>query len=211
MGEPAFNQMQVQASLGVDFASGVRTLLRQDPDIIMVGEVRDRDTGDMAVQAALTGHLVLSTLHTNDAPTAVTRMLDLGIPAYLINSTLLGVMAQRLVRTLCPHCKAPADPPDDATWEAITSPWRAEKPATTMAARGCLECRMTGYLGRIGLYEIMLMTPALRRLMTHEADDRAIREQAFRDGMKPLRVSGATKVAAGLTTADEVIKVAPLA
>jgi general secretion pathway protein E len=209
--EPAFNQMQVQASLGVDFASGVRTLLRQDPDIIMVGEVRDRDTGDMAVQAALTGHLVLSTLHTNDAPTAVTRMLDLGIPAYLINSTLLGVMAQRLVRTLCPHCKAPADPPDDATWEAITSPWRAEKPATTMAARGCLECRMTGYLGRIGLYEIMLMTPALRRLMTHEADDRAIREQAFRDGMKPLRVSGATKVAAGLTTADEVIKVAPLA
>jgi general secretion pathway protein E len=209
--EPAFNQMQVQSSIGVDFASGVRTLLRQDPDIIMVGEVRDRDTGDMAVQAALTGHLVLSTLHTNDAPTAVTRMLDLGIPAYLINSTLLGVMAQRLVRTLCPHCKTPSDPPDDATWEAITSPWRAERPATTMAARGCLECRMTGYLGRIGLYEIMLMTPALRRLMTQDADDRAIREQAFRDGMKPLRVSGATKVAAGLTTADEVIKVAPIA
>jgi general secretion pathway protein E len=209
--EPAFNQMQVQAGIGVDFASGVRTLLRQDPDIIMVGEVRDRDTGDMAVQAALTGHLVLSTLHTNDAPTAVTRLLDLGIPAYLINSTLLGVMAQRLVRTLCPHCKEPVDPPDDATWAAITSPWRGEKPAKTMAARGCLECRMTGYLGRIGLYEIMLMTPALRRLMTQDADDRAIREQAFRDGMKPLRVSGAMKVAAGLTTADEVVKVAPLA
>jgi len=209
--EPAFNQMQVQAGIGVDFASGVRTLLRQDPDIIMVGEVRDRDTGDMAVQAALTGHLVLSTLHTNDAPTAVTRLLDLGIPAYLINSTLLGVMAQRLVRTLCPHCKEPVDPPDDATWAAITSPWRGEKPGKTMAARGCLECRMTGYLGRIGLYEIMLMTPALRRLMTQDADDRAIREQAFRDGMKPLRVSGAMKVAAGLTTADEVVKVAPLA
>ncbi|HXT04237.1 MAG TPA: ATPase, T2SS/T4P/T4SS family, partial [Casimicrobiaceae bacterium] len=136
--EPAFNQMQVQAGIGVDFASGVRTLLRQDPDIIMVGEVRDRDTGDMAVQAALTGHLVLSTLHTNDAPTAVTRLLDLGIPAYLINSTLLGVMAQRLVRTLCPHCKEPVDPPDDATWAAITSPWRGEKPGKTMAARGCL-------------------------------------------------------------------------
>ena len=209
--EPAFNQMQVQPSIGVDFASGVRTLLRQDPDIIMVGEVRDRDTGDMAVQAALTGHLVLSTLHTNDAPTAVTRLLDLGIPAYLINSTLLGVMAQRLVRTLCPHCKEPGEPPDDATWAAITAPWKAEKPAQTMAARGCLECRMTGYLGRIGLYEIMLMTPALRRLMTQEADDRALREQAFRDGMKPLRVSGAMKVAAGLTTADEVIKVAPVA
>jgi general secretion pathway protein E len=209
--EPAFNQMQVQASIGVDFAGGVRTLLRQDPDIIMVGEIRDRDTGDMAVQAALTGHLVLSTLHTNDAPSAVTRMLDLGIPAYLINSTLLGVMAQRLVRTLCPHCKAPVDPPDDATWQAITAPWRGEKPAKTMGVVGCLECRMTGYLGRVGLYEIMLMTPALRRLVTHEADDRAIREQAFRDGMKPLRVSGAMKIASGTTTPDEVMKVAPLA
>ena len=209
--EPAFNQMQVQPAIGVDFASGVRTLLRQDPDIIMVGEIRDRDTGDMAVQAALTGHLVLSTLHTNDAPSAVTRLLDLGIPAYLINSTLLGVMAQRLVRTLCPHCKRPAEPPDDPTWSTMTSPWRGEKPAQVMQASGCLECRMTGYLGRIGLYEIMLMTPALRRLLTQEVDDRALREQAFRDGMKPLRVSGATKVAAGLTTADEVIKVAPLA
>ena len=111
--EPLFNQMQVQPAIGVDFAHGVRTLMRQDPDIIMVGEIRDRDTADMAVQAALTGHLVLSTLHTNDAPTAVTRMLDLGVPPYLINSTLLGVMAQRLVRTLCPHCKAPGEPPDD--------------------------------------------------------------------------------------------------
>jgi general secretion pathway protein E len=209
--EPAFNQMQVQPGLGVDFAAGVRTLLRQDPDIIMVGEIRDRDTGDMAVQAALTGHLVLSTLHTNDAPTAVTRLLDLGVPAYLLNSTLLGVMAQRLVRTLCPHCKRPADPPDDATWETMTSPWRGVKPDQVMAAAGCLECRMTGYFGRIGLYEIMLMTPALRRLLTHDADDRAIREQAYRDGMRPLRVSGATKVALGLTTVDEVIKVAPLA
>ena len=209
--EPAFNQMQVQPGIGVDFASGVRTLLRQDPDIIMVGEIRDRDTGDMAVQAALTGHLVLSTLHTNDAPSAVTRMLDLGIPAYLINSTLLGVMAQRLVRTLCPHCKASAEPPDDAAWQAITAPWKGEKPARTMRAAGCLECRMTGYLGRIGLYEIMLTTPALRRLVTQDADDRAIREQAFRDGMKPLRVSGAMKVAAGSTTIEEVTKVAPLA
>jgi general secretion pathway protein E len=185
--------------------------LRQDPDIIMVGEIRDRDTGDMAIQAALTGHLVLSTLHTNDAPTAVTRLLDLGVPAYLLNSTLLGVMAQRLVRTLCPHCKQPAEPPDDETWATMTAPWRGDKPSRVMAAHGCLECRMTGYYGRVGLYEIMLMTPALRRLMTHDADDRAIREQAYRDGMKPLRVSGAMKVAAGLTTVDEVIKVAPLA
>ena len=209
--EPAFNQMQVQPSLGVDFAHGVRTLMRQDPDIIMVGEIRDRDTADMAVQAALTGHLVLSTLHTNDAPTAVTRMLDLGMPAYLLSSTLLGVMAQRLVRTLCPHCKKPGEPPDDDTWKTITAPWRAEKPAQVMAPGGCLECRMTGYRGRIGLYEIMLMTPGLRRLVIADTDDVRLREQAFKDGMKPLRVSGAMKVAAGMTTADEVLKVAPLA
>jgi general secretion pathway protein E len=209
--EPLFNQMQVHPGIGVDFASGVRTLLRQDPDIIMVGEIRDRDTADMAVQAALTGHLVFSTLHTNDAPTAVTRLLDLNVPPYLLNSTLLGVMAQRLVRTLCPHCKKPGEPPDDEMWRTITAPWRGEKPATVMAPEGCVECRMTGYFGRIGLYEIMLMTPALRRLMNHEADDRAIRDQAFKDGMKPLRVSGAMKVAAGLTTAEEVVRVAPLA
>ncbi len=208
--EPAFNQMQVQPGLGVDFAHGVRTLMRQDPDVIMVGEIRDRDTADMAVQAALTGHLVLSTLHTNDAPTAVTRLLDLGVPPYLLSSTLLGVMAQRLVRTLCPHCRKPGPPPDEEAWRAITSPWRAERPAEVMAPVGCLECRMTGYLGRIGLYEIMTMTPGVRRLLVHDADDVRIREQAWKDGMKPLRVSGAMKVAAGVTTADEVVKVAPL-
>jgi general secretion pathway protein E len=209
--EPSINQMQVQPAIGVDFATGVRTLLRQDPDIIMVGEIRDHDTADMAVQAALTGHLVLSTLHTNDAPTAVTRLLDLGVPAYLINSTLLGVMAQRLVRTLCPHCKKPVDAPDDETWKMITSPWRAEKPAQVMGAVGCLECRMTGYFGRMGLYEIMLMTPALRQMVHEGTDDARIRDQAYKDGMRPLRVSGASKIVAGMTTADEVIKVAPLA
>jgi general secretion pathway protein E len=209
--EPAFNQMQVQPVIGIDFAHGVRTLMRQDPDIIMVGEIRDRDTADMAVQAALTGHLVLSTLHTNDAPTAVTRMIDLGVPAYLISSTLLGVMAQRLVRTLCPHCKRPGDPPDDDVWKTITAPWRAEKPQQVMTPVGCLECRMTGYLGRIGLYEIMLMTHGIRRMVVTDPDDAKLREQAFKDGMKPLRVSGAMKIAAGVTTVEEVVKVAPLA
>ncbi|HVO87998.1 MAG TPA: GspE/PulE family protein, partial [Casimicrobiaceae bacterium] len=208
--EPAFNQMQVQPVIGVDFATGVRTLLRQDPDIIMVGEIRDRDTADMAVQAALTGHLVISTLHTNDAPTAVTRAIDLGVPAYLLSSTLLGVMAQRLVRSLCPHCKKPGDPPDDDTWNAMIAPWKSDKPAQVMVPVGCLECRMTGYYGRIGLFEIMLMTPAIRRLITTDCDDRLIRAQAYKDGMKPLRVSGALKVAAGLTSAEEVLKVAPL-
>jgi general secretion pathway protein E len=209
--EPAFNQMQVQPTIGVDFAHGVRTLMRQDPDIIMVGEIRDRDTADMAVQAALTGHLVLSSLHTNDAPTAVTRLLDLGVPPYLISSTLLGVMAQRLVRTLCPHCKTLGEAPDEDTWRAMTAPWRGEKPAQVMRPAGCLECRMTGYFGRIGLYEIMLMTPALRRLVHSDTDDRVLRDQAFKDGMKPLRVSGAMKVGAGITTAEEIVRVVPLA
>ena len=209
--EPALNQMQVQTSIGVDFASGVRTLLRQDPDIIMVGEIRDRDTAEMAVQAALTGHLVFSTLHTNDAPTAVTRLLDLGVPAYLINSTLLGVMAQRLVRTLCPHCKSAGEPPEEDLWRMLTSPWRSERPASGwMDPVGCVECRMTGYRGRMGLYEIMVMTPAIRKLVDEHADDARVREQAHRDGMRPLRVSGAVKVATGLTTAEEVMKVAPL-
>jgi general secretion pathway protein E len=138
-------------------------------------------------------------------------MLDLGVPPYLINSTLLGVMAQRLVRTLCPHCKQPVEAPDDDTWRAITAPWRAEKPAQVMGPVGCLECRMTGFLGRVGLYEIMLTSQAVRKIIVGEYDDVRIRDQAYKDGMKPLRVSGAVKVAAGITTAEEVIKVAPLA
>jgi general secretion pathway protein E len=207
---PEFNQMQVQPVINVDFANGVRTLMRQDPDIIMVGEIRDHDTADMAVQAALTGHLVLSTLHTNDAPTAITRLIDLGVPSYLISSTLLGVMAQRLVRTLCPHCKQPGEPPDEETWRMLTAPFRAELPQHTQMPGGCLECRMTGYFGRIGLYEIMTLTPNLRKLIHAEAEDGKIREQAYKEGMKPLRVSGAMKVAAGFTTIDEVVKVAPL-
>jgi len=207
---PEFNQMQVQPIINVEFANGVRTLLRQDPDIIMVGEVRDHDTADMAVQAALTGHLVLSTLHTNDAPSAVTRLLDLGVPSYLISSTLIGVMAQRLVRTLCPHCKKQGDPPDEETWRMLTAPFRADPPQQTQMPVGCLECRMTGYFGRMGLYEIMTLTPSLRRLIHAEAEDAKIREQAYKEGMKPLRVSGAMKIAAGLTTVEEVVKVAPL-
>jgi len=208
---PEFNQMQVQPIINVDFASGVRTLLRQDPDIIMVGEIRDRDTADMAVQAALTGHLVLSTLHTNDAPSAVTRLLDLGVPPYLISSTLLGVMAQRLIRTLCPHCKAPGDPPDEETWRMLTAPFRADVPQETKMPVGCIECRMTGYFGRVGLYEIMTLTPAMRRLVHAGGDDAKLREQAYREGMKPLRVSGASKIATGISTTEEVVKVAPLA
>jgi len=209
MVEPAFNQMQVQTAIGVDFASGIRTLMRQDPDIIMVGEIRDLETAEMAVQAALTGHLVLSTLHTNDAPSAVTRLLDLGVPSYLMQSSILGVMAQRLVRTLCRHCKEQQDL-DDSAWELLTAPWKAPKPrGTTYFAKGCLECRMTGYSGRVGIYETMIMTPELRKIISPETDLAALQERAYKDGMKPLRISGAMKVAAGLTTVDEILTAAP--
>ncbi|HZN27541.1 MAG TPA: ATPase, T2SS/T4P/T4SS family [Burkholderiales bacterium] len=208
MVEPAFNQMQVQHGIGVDFASGIRTLMRQDPDIIMVGEIRDLETAEMAIQAALTGHLVLSTLHTNDAPSAITRMLDLGVPAYLLQSTMLGVLAQRLVRTLCLHCKEKHDV-DDSAWQTLVAPWKAAAPRdTTYANKGCLECRMTGYMGRIGIYETMVMTPDLRKAVGAAADLDALRERAYREGMKPLRLSGALKVAAGVTTLDEVMTVA---
>jgi general secretion pathway protein E len=208
MVEPTFNQMQVQAGIGLDFASGIRTLMRQDPDIIMVGEIRDLETADMAIQAALTGHLVLSTLHTNDAASAVTRLLDLGVPPYLIHSTILGVMAQRLVRTLCPHCREVTEI-DAETWNMLIAPWQAEKPQQMYYAKGCLECRMTGYQGRVGIYEVLLMSQAQRPLISQDADFTLIRDQAYRDGMKPLRISGAMKVAAGVTTVDEVLKAAP--
>jgi general secretion pathway protein E len=211
MVEPSFNQMQIQQGLDLTFAEGVRALMRQDPDIIMVGEIRDLETAEMAIQAALTGHLVLSTLHTNDAPSAITRLLDLGVPYYLINATLLGIMAQRLVRTLCPHCKRPIPMPesDYDTWDNLVAPWKAARPGQLQNPEGCLECRKTGYSGRIGIYEILLMSPALRRIINKETDIAALRDQANREGMKPLRISGAQKVAAGLTTLEEVLKVAP--
>jgi general secretion pathway protein E len=211
--EPAFNQMQVQQSIDLGFADGVRALMRQDPDIIMVGEVRDLPTAEMAIQAALTGHLVLSTLHTNDAASAITRLLELGVAPYLLNSTILGVMAQRLVRILCKHCKEkiPFDEgrAGDLSWEEFVAPWKAKRPAHIYRPVGCLECRNTGYSGRIGLYEILLLSPEVRRLVNAEADIVKIREVAYKEGMKPLRISGAMKVALGLTTLEEVLKVAP--
>ena len=206
--EGAFNQMQVQHNIDLTFASGVRALMRQDPDIIMVGEIRDLETAEMAIQAALTGHLVLSTLHTNDAPSAITRLLELGVPHYLIKATVLGVMAQRLVRTLCPHCKAPVtlEEPD---WQELTRPWSAPLPSTAQQAVGCQECRDTGYRGRAGVYEIMLLSDGVRSLITADTDITALRRQAFKEGMRSLRLSGAQKVAAGQTTMEEVLRVTP--
>jgi len=206
--EPAFNQMQVQANIDLSFASGVRALLRQDPDIIMVGEIRDLETAENAIQAALTGHLVLSTLHTNDAPSAITRLLDLGVPPYLIKATVVGVVAQRLVRTLCPHCKQPAAV-DAKRWQDLVAPWPLALPTTAQQASGCLECRETGYLGRAGVYEILRMTPALRAGIHASADPAELRTLAVADGMRPLRIAGASKIAEGLTTIDEVLRCSP--
>ncbi|UCH50137.1 MAG: type II/IV secretion system protein [Betaproteobacteria bacterium] len=206
--EPAFNQMQVQSGIGLDFSAGVRTLLRQDPDIIMVGEIRDRETAEMAVQAALTGHLVFSTLHTNDAASAITRLLDIGVPPYLLQSTILAVVAQRLLRTLCPHCLKKTNM-DDAAWQTLIRPWQSEKPAAIHEAGGCLECRMTGYKGRVGIYEIMTITNGVRELIRDNADVEDLRQQSYREGMKPLRINGALKVASGVTTIEEVLSVTP--
>ena len=189
MVEPAFNQMQVQHNIDLTFASGIRAVLRQDPDIIMIGEIRDQETAEMAIQAALTGHLVLSTLHTNDAPSAISRLQELGIAHYLIKATLIGVMAQRLVRLLCPYCKRATD----AAHEAI----------------GCAECRNSGYQGRAGVYEIMLMDETLKALITPGADVQALRQAAIAQGMCSLRTAGTQKVAAGLTTVAEVLRVTP--
>src|SRR4029078_9728705 len=162
--------------------------------VVMVGEIRDLETAEMAIQAALTGHLVFSTLHTNDAPSAITRMLDLGAPPYLLQSTILGVMAQRLVRTLCPHCKEKHDL-DDSAWDVLVAPWKAATPkGTTYLQAGCLECRMTGYMGRVGIYETMVMTPELRKVVSEETNLDVLRERAYREGMKPLHLNGEMKM-----------------
>jgi general secretion pathway protein E len=162
----------------------------------------------MAIQAALTGHLVLSTLHTNDAPSTITRLLELGVPAYLINSTLLGVMAQRLVRTLCPQCKKPGDISEDL-WKEMTAPWHPPKPAQIHHAQGCLECRMTGYRGRMGIYEMLPVNLQIKKLITANTDPEQLKSLAYREGMKSLRSNGADKVAEGLTTPAEILRVAP--
>lgn len=207
MVEPRFNQMQVYSAIGLDFATGLRTFLRQDPDIIMVGEIRDLETAEMAVQAALTGHLVFSTLHTNDSPSAIIRLMDLGVPHYLIRATLLGVVAQRLARTLCPHCRQPTSVDDDL-WQSLVYPFNLKKTSSVSGPVGCLECRETGYLGRVGLYEMLTITPTLRSLIRQGADLVKIREQSIKDGTIPLHIAGALKVCSGQTSIEEIFRVA---
>ncbi len=207
--EPAFNQMQVQANINLGFADGVRALLRQDPDIIMVGEIRDLDTAENAVQAALTGHLVLSTLHTNDAPSAIIRLLDLGVPSYLIKASVLGVMAQRLVRQLCPHCKRPAVV-DPAVWTRLTAGQLPQPlPGEVYEPVGCLECRETGYLGRVGAYEILTVDEALRAAMDGQSDRAVLHRIGRASGMTPLRIAAARSALQGKTSLEDVAALTP--
>ncbi len=208
MVDPQFNQMQVQKAIDVDFASGVRTLLRQDPDIIMIGEIRDRETADVAIQAALTGHLVLSSLHTNDAPSAITRLIDIGMQPFLLKATIQGIVAQRLLRTLCVHCKELVDT-DEQSWKEFASPNKLKMPPKICKPVGCDECRHTGYMGRAGIYEILTMNPTLRENITAHTDIDTLREVAIKTGMRPLKIGGAQKVADGLTTLEEVYTVLP--
>jgi general secretion pathway protein E len=207
MVEASFNQMQVQHGIDLSFSDGVRALMRQDPDIIMVGEIRDLQTAEMAIQAALTGHLVLSTLHTNDAPSAVMRLLELGVPYYLLEATLIGIMAQRLVRTLCPHCKTADHALPDDIWQSLSEGWQLPKPTVTYRAVGCPECRQTGFRGRTGLYELLSVSQPFTKLIRKETEIHTLKQQSMADGMKPLRVAGALKVAEGVTTVEEVLKV----
>jgi general secretion pathway protein E len=207
--EPAFNQTQVHSAIDMGFAEGVRALMRQDPDIIMVGEIRDLATAEMAIQAALTGHLVFSTLHTNDSAAAITRLADLGVPSYLIAATVIGVLAQRLTRTLCPSCKQRDENTTRAELDEIAKPWRLSGGVRPYKAVGCLDCRNTGYRGRDGLYELLVLTDAARGCVHPSLDAAALRRQAYKDGMRPLRLAGAMKVAEGLTTIEEVMRSTP--
>jgi len=207
--EPAFNQTQVQPQLDFSFAEGLRALMRQDPDIIMVGEIRDLETAEMAVQAALTGHLVFSTLHTNDAPSAITRLMELGVPAYLINATMLGVLAQRLVRMLCPQCKQPDETVTREKLDDVVRPWKISGAVRAYRPVGCTDCRMTGYRGRMGLYELLTVTGGFKERVNKEPSIARLRRQAMTDGMRPLRLAGALRVAEGLTTIEEVLSASP--
>ncbi len=207
--EPSFNQMQVNPVIGLGFADGIRALMRQDPDIIMVGEIRDIDTANMAIQAALTGHLVLSTLHTNDAPSSLIRLHDLGVQAFLSSATIWGILAQRLVRQLCSQCRV-IQPIDLVQWQQLCFDDQIETPDQVYAAVGCQQCRHTGYNGRIALYEFMPISQQAKVKINLNASLEELRALAKQEGVAPLRIAGALQIKAGLTTLEEVLRVVPL-
>ena len=208
--DPRLNQTQVQPQLNFGFAEGVRALMRQDPDIIMIGEIRDLETAEMAVQAALTGHLVFTTLHTNDAPSAITRLMELGVPSYLLSATVLGVLAQRLVRLLCKHCKQPDDEASQDMLAEAVKPWKINKGSyRPFRPVGCVECRMTGFKGRMGIYELLTVSEPFKAKVQGDVSLAELRRLAVADGMRPLRLAGALRAAEGMTTLQEVISATP--
>jgi len=201
-----FNQIAVQPVVGITFASILRNILRQDPDIIMIGEMRDIETAENAIQAALTGHLVLSTLHTNDAPTSITRLLDLGIPSFLIKATLSGILAQRLVKKICLHCKQPFEI-KASELQSLGLDMGKSDIVELYRGKGCVKCRGTGYLGRIGIHEVLPITESVQEMITPECDIAKLREVARKEGMVTLRENAIKKLLDGTTTYQEVLRV----
>ncbi len=201
------NQLQVNTQIGLTFATGLRHIVRQDPDVIMIGEIRDLETAEIAIRSALTGHLVFSTLHTNDAPGAIARLIDMGAEDYLIASSVIGVLAQRLVRVICPDCKRPAPPDATMLDELGLTGTRSAREMKVFEGTGCPKCGETGYIGRIGIYELMLMNDELRELTTRKADSNTIKQAAIRHGMRTLRQDGWLKVMSGITSISEVLRV----
>ncbi|WP_373046413.1 type II secretion system ATPase GspE [Vulgatibacter sp.] len=203
------NQVAVQPKIGLTFAGALRSFLRQDPDVILVGEIRDIETAEIAIQASLTGHLVLSTVHTNDAPGAITRLVDMGVEPFLVASSLVGSLAQRLVRTLCKHCKEPYQPSKEELEEVGITPEIMERTGTgvLMRPKGCQECNNLGYKGRTGIYEMMLVDDEIRQMILRNVDSNTIKKHALGKGMMALREHGAVKVARGITSAAEVLRV----
>ncbi|MDR1480340.1 MAG: GspE/PulE family protein [Planctomycetaceae bacterium] len=204
---PGINQVEIKHAIGLDFARVIRAMLRQAPNIILVGEMRDLETAQMGIQASLTGHLVFSTLHTNDAPGAITRLVDMGVPPYLVSSSVIGIMAQRLVRTICPKCKKPYVPSEVELHEAGITNDQAAK-ATFMKGKGCSHCNKSGYRGRMAIFELLMMTPKIREMTFQQASTVDIRKSGIKEGMVTLYDDGIIKVLKGLTTIEEVMRVA---
>ncbi len=204
---PGINQVEVRHSIGLDFSRIIRAMLRQAPNIILVGEMRDHETASMGIQASLTGHLVFSTLHTNDAPSAISRMVDIGVPSYMVASSVIAVLAQRLVRTICPRCKVRYQPPESVIKDSKIPPEMLAQ-AEFSKGKGCTYCGRSGYRGRIGIYELMLINNRLRELMFKGTTTNVVREEAIKNGMSTLYADGMLKVVRGITTFEEVYRVA---
>jgi type IV pilus assembly protein PilB len=204
---PGINQVEVRHSIGLDFARIIRAMLRQAPNIILVGEMRDHETASMGIQASLTGHLVFSTLHTNDAPSAVSRMVDIGVPSYMVASSVIAILAQRLVRTICPRCKHRYQPPESVLADTGMPPEMIRQ-AEFARGKGCSYCQRSGYRGRIGIYELMLINSRIREMMFKNTSTRELREAAIKGGMTTLYVDGMRKACRGITTFEEVYRVA---